>query len=121
MSSALSATAYSSKESKEFQKHYRAVVFCIDNINAYEKAGYTAKYPKGAAAYKPTHLINTKVQTTITEINCTTGRTGKVTPVAIVKPVRCGDVKVTNASLHSQKTIAEKNVKVGDNVWIREI
>ena len=94
------------------------VVFCIDNINAYEKAGYTAKYPKGAAAYKPTHLINTKVQTTITEINCTTGRTGKVTPVAIVKPVRCGDVKVTNASLHSQKTIAEKNVKVGDNVWI---
>lgn len=82
-----------------------------------EKLGSTAKFPKWAVAFKyppekkPSRLINIVVQV---------GRTGVLTPKAVLEPVRLAGTTVTNATLHNQDYITEKDIRIGDTVIVQK-
>ncbi len=79
--------------------------------------GSTAKFPRWAVAYKyPPEIRSTVVE----DIQIQVGRTGVLTPKAVVSPVRLAGTTVTNATLHNQDFIAEKDIRIGDTVKIRK-
>lgn len=91
------------------------VVIKLDDIALQEKAGATAKSPRWAAAFKfPAEQAETLVQ----DIAVQVGRTGALTPVARLKPVRVGGVTVSSASLHNEEELKRKDVRVGDTVLV---
>ena len=79
--------------------------------------GSTAKFPKWAVAYK---YPPEKKYATVTDIVVQVGRTGVLTPKAVLTPVRLAGTTVTNATLHNQDFIAEKDIRIGDEVAIRK-
>ncbi len=79
--------------------------------------GSTAKFPRWAAAYKYPPEIK---ETVLRQILVQVGRTGVLTPKAVVDPVRLAGTTVTNATLHNQAFISEKDIRVGDTVRIRK-
>ena len=82
-----------------------------------DKMGSTAKFPKWAAAYKyPPEIKPTVVEDIVVQV----GRTGVLTPKAVVKPVRLAGTTVTNATLHNQDFISERDIRIGDTVLIRK-
>ena len=92
-------------------------VIKVDAINIREELGTTAKFPKWAAAYKyPPEIKPTVVEDIIVQV----GRTGVLTPKAVVKPVRLAGTTVTNATLHNQDFITERDIRIGDTVMIRK-
>lgn len=79
--------------------------------------GATAKFPRWAAAYKyPPEIKETVVEDIVIQV----GRTGVLTPKAVVRPVRLAGTTVTNATLHNQDFIAERDIRIGDTVRIRK-
>ena len=79
--------------------------------------GYTAKYPKWATAYKfPAEEVLTK----LTDIIFTVGRTGQITPNAVLEPVIVAGSTVSRATLHNEDYVKEKDLKIGDIVSIRK-
>lgn len=93
------------------------VVIKVDDMNLYDKLGYTAKTPRWAIAYKfPPEEVITK----LTDIIYTVGRTGKITPNAVLEPVRVAGSVVQRATLHNEDFVIEKGLKVGDYVVIRK-
>lgn len=79
--------------------------------------GSTAKFPRWAAAFKyPPEIKPTVVQDILVQV----GRTGVLTPKAVVSPVRLAGTTVTNATLHNQDFITEKDIRIGDTVLIRK-
>jgi len=79
--------------------------------------GSTAKFPRWAAAYKyPPEVKETILEQIVIQV----GRTGVLTPKAIVSPVRLAGTSVTQATLHNQDFIAEKDIRIGDTVRIRK-
>lgn len=93
-----------------------AVVKVID-FSQREKLGQTAKFPKWAVAYKyPPEIKPTVVEDIVVQV----GRTGVLTPKAVVKPVRLAGTTVTNATLHNQDFISERDIRIGDTVLIRK-
>lgn len=79
--------------------------------------GSTAKFPRWAAAYKyPPEIKETVVKDIVIQV----GRTGVLTPKAVVEPVRLAGTTVTNATLHNQDFITEKDIRIGDSVLIRK-
>lgn len=91
------------------------IVIKLDDINGQKKLGYTAKYPKWATAYK---FPATKVLTKLKDIKLTVGRTGQVTPNAILEPVRVMGSVISKATLHNLDYIKQKDIRVGDIVSI---
>jgi len=92
-------------------------VIKVDNLQFREKLGYTAKFPKWAAAYKyPPEIKPTIVEDIVVQV----GRTGVLTPKAIVKAVRLAGTTVTNATLHNQDFISQRDIRIGDTVRIRK-
>ena len=89
----------------------------LDSLAERERLGSTAKFPRWAAAYKYPPEIK---ETTVREIVVQVGRTGVLTPKAVVAPVRLAGTTVTNATLHNQDFISEKDVRIGDTVHIRK-
>ena len=82
-----------------------------------EKLGSTAKFPRWAAAYKyPPEIKETVVEDIVVQV----GRTGVLTPKAVVRPVRLAGTTVTNATLHNQDFITERDIRIGDTVLIRK-
>lgn len=81
------------------------------------RLGSTAKFPRWAAAYKYPPEIK---QTVVRDIVVQVGRTGVLTPKAVVAPVRLAGTTVTNATLHNQDFIEQKDVRIGDTVTIRK-
>ena len=82
-----------------------------------EKMGTTAKFPRWAAAYKyPPEIKPTVVEDIVVQV----GRTGVLTPKAVVRPVRLAGTTVTNATLHNQDFITERDIRIGDTVLIRK-
>ena len=82
-----------------------------------ERMGATAKFPRWAAAYKyPPEIKPTVVEDIVVQV----GRTGVLTPKAVVRPVRLAGTTVTNATLHNQDFITERDIRVGDTVLIRK-
>jgi len=93
------------------------IVIKVDDMKMYDKLGYTAKTPRWAIAYKfPPEEVITK----LTDIIYTVGRTGKITPNAVLEPVRVAGSVVQRATLHNEDFIKEKDLKVGDYVVIRK-
>jgi DNA ligase (NAD+) len=92
------------------------VVIKVDGLAEQAELGYTAKSPRWAIAYK----FPPEEQTTILrEIRVNVGRTGAVTPYAVLAPVFVGGATVTNATLHNADEVARKDVRVGDTVVVR--
>jgi DNA ligase (NAD+) len=92
------------------------VVIKVDPIAQQEELGYTAKAPRWAMAYKfPPEERTTRLE----DIRVHVGRTGAVTPYAVLDPVGVGGVTVTTATLHNEDEIARKDVRIGDTVIVR--
>ena len=93
------------------------VVIKVNNIVMQEKLGYTAKYPKWATAYKfPAEEVLTK----LTDIIFTVGRTGRVTPNAVLEPVIVMGSTIKRATLHNEDYVLSKHLMIGDTVAIRK-
>lgn len=92
------------------------IVIKVNALQLQNDLGLVARSPRWATAakYKPA-----QVETVIEEIQVQVGRTGVLTPVAIMKPVKVGGVTITNATLHNQEEIDRKDVRVGDTVIIQ--
>ncbi|MGE5242515.1 MAG: NAD-dependent DNA ligase LigA [Bacteroidota bacterium] len=92
------------------------VVYKVDDLSARDRLGFTARAPRWAVAHKfPAHEENTVVE----DIMASVGRTGVITPVAVLKPVQVSGVTVTHATLHNQDEVERKDVRVGDTVVVR--
>ncbi|RQH00718.1 NAD-dependent DNA ligase LigA [Natrarchaeobius oligotrophus] len=92
------------------------VVIKVDDRDAREELGRTARHDRFAFAYKfPARAEVTPIVDVAVQI----GRTGRMTPVALLEPVDVGGVTVSRASLHNPEEIAEKNVNVGDTVRVQ--
>jgi DNA ligase (NAD+) len=93
------------------------VVIKVDSLEQQEKLGATAKSPRWAIAYKfPAEEVVTK----LIDIELSVGRTGVVTPTAILEPVRVAGTTVQRASLHNEDLIREKDIKIGDFVVVKK-
>lgn len=89
----------------------------LDQLAAREVFGSTAKFPRWAAAYKyPPEQKPSVVQNIVIQV----GRTGVLTPKASLAPVRLAGTTVTNATLHNQDFIAEKDIRIGDTVIVQK-
>lgn len=89
----------------------------LNDLHGRQLLGSTAKFPKWAAAYKyPPEVKETVVQDIVVQV----GRTGVLTPKAVVSPVRLAGTTVTNATLHNQDFISQKDIRIGDTVLIRK-
>lgn len=91
------------------------IVFRVNNNELYNKLGFTSKHPRGAFALKE---VSEGVITTLKEVIWQVGRTGVVSPVAIVDPVKVGDATVTRATLHNFKYIKDLELTIGCKVEI---
>jgi len=93
------------------------VVVKVNSIEQQKKLGYTAKYPKWATAYKfPAEEVLTKLK----DIIFTVGRTGQITPNAVLEPVIVAGSTISRATLHNEDYVKEKDLKIGDIVSIRK-
>lgn len=105
------------EEREAFAFDIDGAVVKVDNLAQREELGSTAKFPRWAAAYKyppeekPSKLLDIVVQV---------GRTGVLTPKAVLAPVRLAGTTVTNATLHNQDFITEKDIRIGDTVMVRK-
>ncbi len=93
------------------------LVFKVDDLDEYEMIGYTAKTPKWATAYK---FPPTEVTTKLKDIFLTVGRTGRITPNAVLEPVRVQGSIVQRATLNNEDFIREKGLMIGDTVVLRK-
>lgn len=92
-------------------------VIKLNDLALREALGTTAKFPRWAAAYKyPPEIKPTVVEDIIVQV----GRTGVLTPKAVVRPVRLAGTTVTNATLHNQDFISQRDIRIGDTVRIRK-
>ena len=88
-----------------------------DDLKLRQRLGATAKFPRWAAAYKyPPEIKPTVVEDIVVQV----GRTGVLTPKAVVKAVRLAGTTVTNATLHNQDFISQRDIRIGDTVLIRK-
>ena len=93
------------------------IVIKLNDLSDQTKAGFTTKYPKWATAYKfPAELVLTKLK----DIKMTVGRTGQVTPNAILEPVILMGSTISKATLHNEDYIKMKDIRIGDTVAIRK-
>jgi DNA ligase (NAD+) len=93
------------------------MVIKVNNLYQREEMGYTAKSPRWAIAYKfPAERKETKVKDIIVEV----GRTGTITPTAILEPVRLAGSTVSRATLHNSDYVREKDIKIGDTVIVQK-
>ena len=92
-------------------------VIKVNDLDQRNRMGSTAKCPRWAVAYKyPPEIKETVVEDIVIQV----GRTGVLTPKAVVRPVRLAGTTVTNATLHNQDFISERDIRIGDTVRIRK-
>jgi DNA ligase (NAD+) len=110
--------AYNQIYDKRNQLDYEAdgAVIKINNLNLADELGVVGKDPRGAIAYKfPAREVTTQLM----DIGVNVGRTGVLTPYAILEPVEVGGVIVKQATLHNFDYIKEKDIRIGDRVAIK--
>jgi DNA ligase (NAD+) len=92
------------------------VVIKVDDLAIQERLGFVSRSPRWAVACK---FAATQETTVIEDIRVHVGRTGVLTPVAIMKPVKVGGVTVSRATLHNQDEIDKKDIRIGDTVIVQ--
>lgn len=92
-------------------------VIKVDNLELREKMGTTAKTPRWAIAYK---YPPEKKETLLKDIVCQVGRTGAITPMAILEPVKVAGSTISKTTLHNEDFIKERDLKIGDTVVIQK-
>ncbi|MBZ9569606.1 NAD-dependent DNA ligase LigA [Patescibacteria group bacterium] len=105
-----------SKKRDKLAYEIDGIVINVNNDNLYNSLGIVGKAPRGAIAYK---FPGTEATTKVKEIIVQVGRTGKLTPVAILEPVRVGGVTISRATLHNADEIERLGVKIGDTVIVQ--
>ena len=102
---------------EEFPYDIDGAVVKLNSLADRKILGSTAKFPRWAAAYKyPPEQKESVVEDIVVQV----GRTGVLTPKAVVKPVRLAGTTVTNATLHNQDFITEKDIRIGDTVLVQK-
>ena len=102
---------------EDFPFDIDGAVIKVNDLVQRELLGSTAKFPRWAAAYKyPPEVKPSRVLDIVIQV----GRTGVLTPRAVLEPVRLAGTTVTSATLHNQDFIAEKDVRIGDTVLVRK-
>jgi len=99
----------------DFPFELDGAVVKVNERAVYETLGATARSPRWARAYK---FKPERAETVIAAITVQVGRTGVLTPVAELQPVRVGGTEISRATLHNADEIARKGIRVGDHVWI---
>ncbi len=91
------------------------VVYKVNVLADQQRLGYRQRDPRWALAYKfPPRQKTTRVRDIVVQV----GRTGKLTPIAVLEPVHIGGVEVTRASLHNQSEVERKDIRIGDTVLV---
>ncbi len=93
------------------------VVIKVDDLDQQQRLGYTAKSPRGAIAYK---FAAYQARTRLIDIQLQVGRTGAVTPVAILEPVLLAGSTISRASLHNADEITRKDIRIGDLIVLEK-
>ena len=93
------------------------MVIKVNNLKQRESMGYTAKSPRWAIAYK---YPPEQKETILKDIVCQVGRTGVITPMAILEPVKVAGSTISKTTLHNEDFIKEKGLKIGDTVVIQK-
>ena len=92
-------------------------VIKVDDLKLREKMGTTSKVPRWAIAYKyPPEQKETKLK----DIVCQVGRTGAITPMAILEPVRVAGSTISKTTLHNEDFIKEKDIRIGDTIVVQK-
>ncbi len=106
-------------ENKKDELNYEidGIVIKVNDLEQQERLGATSKHPRWAIAYKYPAVRKTTV---INDIDVQVGRTGKLTPVAMLEPVQLSGTTVSRASLHNEDEIERKDVRVGDTVLVEK-
>lgn len=105
------------KKRDELPYEIDGIVIKTNDIKQQQLLGFTSKYPKWATAYKFPAL---EVLTKLKDIKFTVGRTGQVTPNAVLEPVRLMGSVISRATLHNEDYVLAKHIKIGDIVSIRK-
>lgn len=106
---------YWTKSRNDLPYEIDGIVIKLDDIDKQKTLGFTSKYPKWATAYKfPAMEVLTKLK----DIKFTVGRTGQVTPNAILEPVRLAGSVISKATLHNEDYVKMKDIRIGDIVSI---
>ena len=93
------------------------IVIKVDSLSQQEELGTTVKSPRWAIAYK---FPAEEVETTLLDIELNVGRTGVITPTALLTPVKVAGSTVQRATLHNEDLIREKDIRIGDQVLIKK-
>jgi len=101
---------------KDLDYEIDGVVVKIDDLDVMSNLGVVGKDPRGAIAYK---FPEDQVVTQVSDIGLNVGRTGVLTPYAVLKPVKVGGVIVKQATLHNLDFVRDKDIRVGDQVLIK--
>lgn len=107
--------SYWTEHREEIEYAIDGIVIKLNNILDQKKLGFTARYPKWATAYKFPAL---EAYTKLKDIKLTVGRTGQVTPNAILEPVILMGSTISKATLHNEEYILTKDIRIGDTVSI---
>ncbi len=114
---ALAAVDRIGDERGAFEFDIDGAVLKVDNFEMRELLGSTAKFPRWAAAFKyPPEVKATK----LLDVTIAVGRTGVLTPTAVLEPVRLSGTSVSAASLHNRDFIKERDIRIGDTVYVRK-
>jgi len=106
-------------QEKRFELDYATdgVVIKVNDIHKQDELGFTSRAPRWAIAYK---FPPEEALTTLLDIEINTGRTGAITPVAILQPVKLAGTTVSRASLHNIDEIERLDARIGDKVWVKK-
>lgn len=92
------------------------MVIKVNDCKVRDDIGYTNKFPKWAMAYK---FKAVELSTTLLNVNWQVGRTGKITPIAILEPIELAGATVSRATLNNTQDIARKNISINSRVFVR--
>lgn len=115
--SVLEYIKYWTEKRQDLSYDIDGIVIKVNDLEEQDELGYTQKSPRWAIAYK---FPAEEVVTTLHDIELSVGRTGIVTPTAVLEPVRVAGTTVSRASLHNEDLIHEKDIRIGDSVVIKK-